>query len=151
MAGWNTNFYLLFDSSVDFFACSLLVVLSPASHTCSDWYSPVGDGGSAYLQSALSLSPLFLSLLGYSSLWIKLYCPPWKLSICTELKETNSLHLGSASLHLSLETLSRCKLRGKYRFYLICCSLLGISFLHCLFANTWKAFFISFFQFLSFG
>lgn len=88
------------------------------------WKWEVGD---LYISECGSLSlSLHLSPPWYSFLWlILLYWPPWKSNISAELKEINSLHWGSSFLHLSLETLSRCKLRGNYTPYLICCSSPG--------------------------
>lgn len=129
MAGWNTNYPLTIVNSVDFFACSLPVVLSPSLSSCFtymlDQYSPedleVEGWASAYLQSSLSLSlslsrspspfpspsPSLRSSLSSPLYSLVLFLT--NLSILASLetqfhteRETNSLYLGSSSLHLSL-------------------------------------------------
>lgn len=134
MAGWNTNYSSPFVSAVDFFACFLLNVLSQALSSCFiymlwlvlTWRLESGRWGICISQNVVLSLSLHLSPPWYSFLWlILLYWPPWKSNISAELKEINSLHWGSSFLHLSLETLSRCKLRGNYRPYLICCSSPG--------------------------
>lgn len=77
------------------------------------------------LSLCVSLS-LPLSPAWYSFLWlVLLYWPTWKPNISTEFREANSPCPHSSSLHFSLETLSRCKLRCSYTSYFICCSSPG--------------------------